>query len=114
MVASDDCARGGQSLEARYMPDQEPLGARRRMLERIARGAEVLDIGCWAGATGSFLTAERAATVDGVEPEAQMAERAASHYRDVHRSTIERALPALLANRPRSYDAILFLDVLEH
>jgi 2-polyprenyl-3-methyl-5-hydroxy-6-metoxy-1,4-benzoquinol methylase len=84
------------------------------MLERIDHGAEVLDVGCWAGAAGAFLQRERGVVVDGVEPECQMADRAARHYRFVYRSTIERALNELIAERRHHYDSLLFLDVLEH
>jgi 2-polyprenyl-3-methyl-5-hydroxy-6-metoxy-1,4-benzoquinol methylase len=84
------------------------------MLERVHGGATVLDIGCWSGATGAFLQRERAVTVDGVEPEGRMADRAAGHYRVVYRSTMERAMDELIAERPNSYDVLLFLDVLEH
>ncbi len=100
--------------ELRYAPDQRPEGVRREMLERIGRGAHVLDVGCWSGATASFLGLEREATVDGVEPESAMAELAAASCRAVYSSTIEDALEQLLAERHRSYDAVLFLDVLEH
>ena len=84
------------------------------MLERVDHGAEVLDVGCWSGAVGAFLQRERGATIDGVEPERRMADRAAGHYRVVYQSTIERAMDELIAERRNSYDALLFLDVLEH
>jgi 2-polyprenyl-3-methyl-5-hydroxy-6-metoxy-1,4-benzoquinol methylase len=100
--------------EVRYLPDQQPDGARREMLERIDRGALVLDVGCWSGSTGVFLQRERGVTIDGVEPEEAMADRAARHYRRVYRSTIEHALDELIADRRRAYDSLLFLDVLEH
>jgi 2-polyprenyl-3-methyl-5-hydroxy-6-metoxy-1,4-benzoquinol methylase len=100
--------------ELRYAPDQRPQGVRREMLERIGHGAQVLDVGCWSGATAAFLGLERDAAVDGVEPEAEMAELAAASCRVVYRSTIEDALEQLLAERQGSYDAVLFLDVLEH
>lgn len=96
------------------MPGRKPQGARREMLQRVPHRAEVLDIGCWSGAAGAFLQRERDAVVDGVEPEGRMADRAASHYRAVYRSTIERAMDELIAERSNSYDALLFLDVLEH
>ena len=98
---------------ARYAPDQTPTGRRRELLERVPRGAEVLDVGCWSGATGRFLADIRAATIDGVEPDPAMAEQAARTYRHVHRATIEDALATLSADRQR-YDTLLFLDVLEH
>jgi len=84
------------------------------MLERIDQGAEVLDVGCWSGAVGTFLGQERAAIVDGVEPEPQMAARAADRYRGVYQSTIELAMEELVTERRHSYDSLLFLDVLEH
>jgi 2-polyprenyl-3-methyl-5-hydroxy-6-metoxy-1,4-benzoquinol methylase len=96
------------------MPDQEPRGARRGMLERIDHGAVVLDIGCWSGAAGTLLQRERDVVIDGVEPEGAMADRAALHYRRVYRSTIERSIDELIAERRHSYDSLLFLDVLEH
>lgn len=99
---------------ARYMPDREPHAARREMLERVNHGSTVLDVGCWSGAAGMFLSRQRSVTIDGVEPEDTMAERASGHYRTVYRSTIEHALDELIADRHRAYDAILFLDVLEH
>lgn len=100
--------------EVRYAPDQRPQGKRREMLERIGYDAQVLDVGCWSGATAAFLALERNAAVDGVEPETAMAELATASCRVVYRSTIEDALGQLLAERHRSYDAVLFLDVLEH
>lgn len=102
------------AAEARYTPDQEPRGARRKMLERIDHGAEVLDVGCWSGAVGAFLQRERDVVVDGVEPEAHMADHATRHYRRVYRSTIEDALEALIDEHRHSYDFLLFMDVLEH
>lgn len=96
------------------MPDQEPRGARREILERIDHGAVVLDVGCWSGATGAFLQRERDVMIDGVEPEGAMADRAARHYRRVYPTTIERTIDELIAERRHSYDSLLFLDVLEH
>jgi O-antigen biosynthesis protein len=100
--------------EVRYLPDQQPHGARREMLERVDHGTVVLDVGCWSGSAGAFLQRERDVAIDGVEPDLAMADRAALHYRRVHRSTIERALDELIADRSHSYDSLLFLDVLEH
>jgi len=84
------------------------------MLERINYGAAVLDVGCWSGTAGTFLQRERGVVIDGVEPEGAMADRAARHYRFVYRSTVERAIAELIAERRHSYDWLLFLDVLEH
>ena len=114
MSASKPSIWASSAPDLRYTPDQEPCGPRRKMLERVEHGAEVLDVGCWSGAAGAFLQRERDVTVDGVEPEAAMADRAAGHYRAVYRSTVERAMDELIAERRNSYDALLFLDVLEH
>jgi cyclopropane fatty-acyl-phospholipid synthase-like methyltransferase len=81
------------------MPDQEPWGTRRKMLERIDQGAVVLDVGCWSGATGAFLQRQRDVVIDGVEPEGAMADHAARRYRHVYRATIERIL--VRCSRPR-------------
>ena len=97
----------------RYAVNAAPRGNRRRLLERIRPGSEVLDIGCWAGGNGRFL-ASRGVTVDGVEPEEEMAAIARNTYREVISTTVETALPRLVSERAAAYDAVLFLDVLEH
>jgi 2-polyprenyl-3-methyl-5-hydroxy-6-metoxy-1,4-benzoquinol methylase len=97
----------------RYAVDQVPRGQRRVLLERIDSQAHVLDIGCWAGATGRFL-AERGVTVDGVEPEPEMAALAAKSYGEVTCAHIEEVLSTFTVERRASYDAVLLLDVLEH
>jgi cyclopropane fatty-acyl-phospholipid synthase-like methyltransferase len=84
------------------------------LLERVPRGATVLDVGCWAGAAGRFLIETRAATVDGVEPDAEMARRASEAYRRVVEGSIEDALASGGLATPEPYDAVLLLDVLEH
>jgi len=107
-------ARPTAPYESRYDPDQVPTGVRRALLERTPPGALVLDIGCWSGYMGRFLTAERNAVVDGVEPEARMARLAAARYRNVYVGSIERALLDLLPERRGCYETLLLLDVLEH
>jgi SAM-dependent methyltransferase len=99
---------------ARYGIEQEPVGERRRLLESIGDRAEVLDVGCWAGATGRLLARERGASVDGVEPDPDMAGIAQGHYRRVFSDTVEQTLRGELAADSATYDALLFLDVLEH
>lgn len=96
-----------------YDPDQVPRGARRALLERTPPGSSVLDVGCWSGFTGRFLGEARGASVDGVEPHAEMASRAACDYGTVLPVPVEQATEQLLATGHR-YDVVLFLDVLEH
>jgi SAM-dependent methyltransferase len=87
------------------------MGARRDLLLRAPDGAAVLDIGCWDGALGDFLQAERAATLDGIEPNRDAARRAQRRYRRVVTSRVEDALDEVA---PGTYDVLLLLDVLEH
>lgn len=100
--------------ELRYDPDQVPEGERLALLDRVPPRARVLDVGCWSGFNGRLLAGRRAATVDGVEPDAAMAVRAAQSYRRVHAMTIEGALDGPLAQARGRYDVVLLLDVLEH
>jgi O-antigen biosynthesis protein len=96
-----------------YDPDQVPVGARRRLLDRVPPSAEVLDVGCWSGFAGRYLAGQLGAVVDGIEPSREMAARAAETYRRVLVGTAETELEGLLGSGSR-YDALLFLDVLEH
>jgi 2-polyprenyl-3-methyl-5-hydroxy-6-metoxy-1,4-benzoquinol methylase len=89
-------------------------GGRLELVERVPAGAAVLDVGCWSGSVGSHLVDRRSATVDGVEPNPQAAAMASGTYRRVYVEPVEEALSELLETRRGHYDAILFLDVLEH
>jgi 2-polyprenyl-3-methyl-5-hydroxy-6-metoxy-1,4-benzoquinol methylase len=99
--------------EVAYDPDQVPAGRRRALLERTPLGASVLDVGCWSGFVGRFLRDERGATVDGIEPHAEMARRAATAYRRVLPMPVESALESL-SQQVERYDTIVLFDVLEH
>jgi hypothetical protein len=69
-------------------------------------------VGCWSGFNGRFLGSGRGVVVDGVEPDAAMAARAAQTYRRVITKPIEEALPLLADDA--GYGTLLLLDVLEH
>lgn len=77
----------------------------------------VLDVGCWNGTLGHALVCECGAIVDGIERDAEQAATArASGYRvvdvaDLDHADLDRALPD---TGNRTYDFILFGDVLEH
>jgi 2-polyprenyl-3-methyl-5-hydroxy-6-metoxy-1,4-benzoquinol methylase len=109
-VRADVC-RVGEDLP--YAIEQEPVGERRVLLDRVPPKTEVLDVGCWGGFAGRYLMQARAATVDGVEPSGLPASVARRTYRRVLPVPIERALPELRGEGAR-YDVVLFLDVLEH
>jgi 2-polyprenyl-3-methyl-5-hydroxy-6-metoxy-1,4-benzoquinol methylase len=81
------------------------------VLERVPRGATVLDVGAWTGAHGDWLAERRGVTVDGVELNGEAAAEA-RRYREMLVGSIED--PALRERIGSGYDAVLFLDVLEH
>ena len=94
--------------------DYVPAGERRALLDRLAPHAAVLDVGCWSGSVGRYLMSQLDAAVDGIEPDPEMARLAGRDYRDVYAGTFEEALGDVLKARTGLYDAVLFLDVLEH
>lgn len=72
----------------------------------------VLDVGCWNGTLGRTLIRECGAIVDGIERDANQAATArASGYRVVDIADLDKEIPDAGG---RSYDFILFGDVLEH
>jgi methionine biosynthesis protein MetW len=77
-----------------------------------AGAARVLDVGCGAGALGGALRAERGIEVMGLEISAD----AAAHARERLDAVIEADLDQLeeLPFERRSFDAMVFGDVLEH
>lgn len=82
--------------------------------EIVSRGAMpvVLDVGCWNGTLGRTLIRECGAIVDGIERDADQAVTArANGYRVVDVADLDREMPDAGG---RSYDFILFGDVLEH
>ncbi len=93
----------------RYLNEVSPF--RLPILARVQRGSSVLDVGAWTGAHGLWLADQRGATVDGIEPNAAAAQRAVG-YRAMRVASVEDVLKD--GGPGRLYDAILFLDVLEH
>lgn len=72
----------------------------------------VLDVGCWNGTLGRTLIRECGAIVDGIERDADQAATArAIGYRVVDIADLDSKIPEA---GERSYDFILFGDVLEH
>jgi 2-polyprenyl-3-methyl-5-hydroxy-6-metoxy-1,4-benzoquinol methylase len=82
------------------------------ILDRVPPDSTVLDVGAWTGAHGDWLAEHRGATVDGIELE----ERAAAEAQCYRRMTVGAVEdPAVRPQvEPAGYDAVLFLDVLEH
>ncbi|HKU19329.1 MAG TPA: class I SAM-dependent methyltransferase [Candidatus Saccharimonadales bacterium] len=74
--------------------------------------AEVLDVGCWNGTLGRLLIRESNVIIDGIERDATQASVArAVGYRRVDVADLDRGVPAADG---RTYDFLLFGDVLEH
>jgi 2-polyprenyl-3-methyl-5-hydroxy-6-metoxy-1,4-benzoquinol methylase len=72
----------------------------------------VLDVGCWNGTLGRTLIRECGAVVDGIERDAEQAAVArAQGYRIVDVADLDKGIPG---PGGRTYDFILFGDVLEH
>lgn len=73
---------------------------------------EVLDVGCWNGTLGQVLAKECNAIVDGIERDPHQAEQArAAGYRRVDVADLDWEMPNADG---RTYDFVLFGDVLEH
>jgi 2-polyprenyl-3-methyl-5-hydroxy-6-metoxy-1,4-benzoquinol methylase len=83
------------------------------MIERVPRGARVLDVGCASGYLAEPLRQMRAAkVVDGIELNRDDAAIARKTCRNVVIGSAED--PATYAQLEGPYDAIIFGDVLEH
>lgn len=72
----------------------------------------VLDVGCWNGTLGGRLTRDCNAIVDGIERDPQQARHAREEgYRRVDVADLDLRVPDA---EGRTYDYVLFGDVLEH
>jgi SAM-dependent methyltransferase len=81
-----------------------------RLRALVPAGSLVLDVGCGSGDLGRFLC-ERAAAVDGIEPNPDRAEEARRALRTVVTGVAGPHSHVPLAS---NYDVIIFADVLEH
>lgn len=89
------------------------VGPRPDILRLVPAGAKrVLDVGCSVGTLGQALR-ERGAEVTGIEIDPRMGAEARQRLNEVHITSVEdEALFAVL--RDRSFDCIIFADLLEH
>jgi 2-polyprenyl-3-methyl-5-hydroxy-6-metoxy-1,4-benzoquinol methylase len=72
----------------------------------------VLDVGCWSGTLGRTLVRDANAIVDGIERDGAQAQHARDNgYRRVDVADLDRGVPP---DDGRTYDVLLFGDVLEH
>jgi 2-polyprenyl-3-methyl-5-hydroxy-6-metoxy-1,4-benzoquinol methylase len=86
-------------------------GSRGLVFRALTPGIAVLDVGCDTGRFGEALRVRKAAVVDGIERDPAAAEQARSRLRAVWQRSLDDAA-AFEGLGP--YDAVLFLDVLEH
>lgn len=90
---------------------EDDYGSRGLVYKAILSGSRVLDVGCDTGRFGEILRIQKNCTVDGIELYLPAAEAAQTRLNQVFIRTIdnEKSFDGLI-----NYDAILFLDVLEH
>ena len=81
--------------------------AHERLRSLLDEGAKVLDVGCGYGVIGQFLSSG-GIQVDGLEPDPERAAQASGRLRHVVTGAAGDAAP------DPPYDAVLFLDVIEH
>ncbi|HSX42993.1 MAG TPA: class I SAM-dependent methyltransferase [Candidatus Saccharimonadales bacterium] len=91
---------------------EDPNHVWAKMLTIIPDGSEVLDVGCSSGNFGEELQHKKHCLVDGVEPDAGDAKLAAKKLRKVWAFSIEDEKN--IEQIQRTYDVIIFADVLEH
>ncbi len=92
--------------------DKYGLGDKKRILNKIRKETEILEIGCSSGYVTKVLTEELDCKVDCVEIDKEAAALASRYARDLYVGSVEDN--ALLKKIIHKYDFILFLDVLEH
>lgn len=90
---------------------ERDAGSRGLVYRSLVPGSKVLDVGCDTGRFGEALSARKSAVVDGIERDPAAAERARTRLRRVWQRSLDEP-GAFEGLGP--YDAVLFLDVLEH
>ena len=83
-----------------------------QVLNKIGEGKKVLDVGCSTGYFAKEIKQKLGGIVDGVEPDRRAFELAKKNTRTLYEGSIDD--PGLLSKIKDKYDAVLFLDVLEH
>lgn len=87
-------------------------GTHQAMAEFVAAGSTVLDVGCSSGYLLEYLERRKGCRCVGIEPDPSAARRASSLGFEVMCAPADEALGAI--DPTRSFDFIVFGDVLEH
>lgn len=79
----------------------------------ITSNSTILDVGCWTGSLGAALIKNKNCAVDGIDNNSEVLEKAKIHgYTDVYNINLND--PTKLSIRPKTYDFVVFADILEH
>lgn len=90
---------------------EDDLASRGLIYKAIPPGSRVLDVGCDTGRFGEALRTQKDCIVEGIEPDLAAAEVARTRLNQVFVRSIENETSF---DGLEDYDAILFLDVIEH
>ncbi len=86
----------------------------RVVCSKVPNNSVCLDVGCWDGNMGEYLSQSKSCVVDGIDVNQQMLGRARTRgYRHTFKINLNSENYDLSA-LPRDYDVFLFADVLEH
>ena len=93
-------------------PDLYFASLRPEMVQYVpSESKDVLEVGCGGGGFGAEVKKARRARITGIEPFANAADAAATRLDEVLQTSAEEGLYRLLG---RTFDCIVFNDVLEH
>jgi 2-polyprenyl-3-methyl-5-hydroxy-6-metoxy-1,4-benzoquinol methylase len=94
-----------------FEPDRSYGGINWHILNDIAGGQRVLDVGCATGKLGELIR-KNGGYVTGIELNESLAEQARASYDEVVVGNVENMLD--LPFRKNSFDVLVFADILEH
>ena len=86
----------------------------RVVCSKVPEHSVCLDVGCWDGNMGEYLSKSKSCVVDGIDVNSQVLGRASTRgYRNTFNINLNSE-SYNLSELPRDYDVFLFADVLEH
>jgi methionine biosynthesis protein MetW len=91
-------------------PSRDPEEVAMKIASHVLRGSRVLDVGCGTGCISELIAGQCDAELTGIEPDADRVAMARSRGLDI----VEGYLTEEFFGLHGKFDAILFVDVLEH